>query len=130
MKVDRARGRPARERSGRDPWSAAVLAAFALAWLLVALIRGVPAWVGWLYAGTSLLAFALYAVDKSAAIGGRRRIPESTLLAIGIAGGWPGAIVAQRTLRHKTTKRSFRVRFWIGVATNVAVFAWAVLALH
>jgi uncharacterized membrane protein YsdA (DUF1294 family) len=124
------RDAPAPRRGDGSAFSLVVLAAFALAWLAVALLRGLPAWVGWLYAGASLLAFVLYAVDKSAAAQGRDRIPESTLLAIGTVGGWPGAIVAQRALRHKTIKRSFRLRFWASVAANIAAFAWAATALR
>ena len=121
--------RAARRGGGVDAASLVILAAFALAWLVVALLRGIPAWAGWLYAGASLLAFALYAVDKSAAIAGRDRISESLLIAVGTVGGWPGAIVAQQALRHKTVKRSFRIRFWAGVAVNVAAFVWVTTAM-
>jgi uncharacterized membrane protein YsdA (DUF1294 family) len=131
-----ARATPSRQRGasrsradarpfGRfDIASVGVLTAFAAGYATIALLRGVPAWIGWLYAGASVLCFVLYAVDKAAAIDGRERIPESTLLAIGTLGGWPGAVVAQQALRHKTRKLSFRVRFWVSVAVNVAVFAW------
>ena len=89
-----------------------------------------PYWVAALYLGVSILCFIVYAVDKSAARAGRRRVPESTLLLLGFAGGWPGAIVAQRMLRHKTRKASFRRAFWLSVLANVAVFAvLAVLAV-
>ena len=47
------------------------------------------------------------------------------LLSLGFVGGWPGAIVAQQALRHKTVKRAFRMRFWLSVVVNVAMFAWA-----
>jgi uncharacterized membrane protein YsdA (DUF1294 family) len=107
-----------------DTPSAVVLGAFALGYLVVALVRGVPPWVHLLYAGASVLCFALYAADKGAARAGRDRISESMLLSLGLVGGWPGAIVAQQALRHKTVKRAFRLRFWLSVATNVAVFAW------
>ena len=30
-------------------------------------------------------------------------------------GGWPGAMLAQRTLRHKTQKQSFKVTYWATV---------------
>ena len=116
--------RPAPASHRVDPASAFVLAAFALAYALAALIRGVPAWVHLLYAGTSALGFALYAVDKAAARAGRGRIPESMLLAIGYVGGWPGAILAQQAFRHKTAKRSFRLRFWLSVAVNSSAFLW------
>ena len=118
--------RPAKRRF--DALSLAVLAAFALAWAMVALTRGVSAWAGFLYAGASALCFALYAVDKAAARAGRGRVSESTLLSLGFVGGWPGAIVAQQLFRHKTVKRPFRLRFWLSVAANLAIFAWASLA--
>ena len=115
--------RPTKRRF--DPLSLAVLAAFALAWAVAALARGVPTWAGLLYAGASALCFALYAVDKAAARAGRDRISESMLLSLGFVGGWPGAIVAQQVFRHKTAKRSFRVRFWLSVIVNAAIFIWA-----
>ena len=117
--------RPAKHRF--DPLSLAALVAFALAWVFAAATRGVPAWAGLLYAGASALCFALYAVDKAAARAGRERISESMLLSVGFVGGWPGAIVAQQVLRHKTVKRLFRLRFWLSVAANAAIFTWATL---
>ena len=112
-----------------DPLSLAVLAAFALAYAVVAALRGIPTWVHLLYAGASALCFVFYAVDKAAARAGRDRISESMLLSPGLVGGWPGALVAQQVLRHKTVKRLFRVRFWSSVAANVAILAWATLAM-
>jgi uncharacterized membrane protein YsdA (DUF1294 family) len=44
-----------------------------------------------------------------------------TLLLLGFLGGWPGAIVAQQMLRHKTRKASFRSAFWGTVAVNAIV---------
>jgi uncharacterized membrane protein YsdA (DUF1294 family) len=113
-----------------DPASLCVLIAFASAYALVATLRGVPAWATLLYAGASLLCFALYAIDKSAARAGRDRISESMLLSVGFVGGWPGAIVAQQLFRHKTAKLTFRIRFWISVVANVALFAWVALLPH
>ena len=109
------------------PASALVLGAFSIGYASVALIRGVPAWASALYAGASLLCFTFYAIDKAAARAGRDRIQESMLLWLGLAGGWPGAVVAQQALRHKSVKRSFRIRFWMTVAINVAAFAWLTL---
>ena len=90
-----------------------------------ALIRGVPLWADLLYAGASAAVLRAVPVDKGAARAGRERISESMLLSLGFVGGWPGAIVAQQALRNKTVKRAFRIRFWLSVAANVAIFAWA-----
>lgn len=76
------------------------------------------------YAFASLACFAAYAADKSAARARERRIPERTLLMLGLCCGWPGALVAQRSLRHKTAKASFQVKFWMTVAANIGVLGW------
>ena len=67
----------------------------------------------------SLIAAILYAWDKQAAIKDRARIPEKTLLTISLLGGWPGAWIAGRFLRHKTRKVSYRVWFAVCVTLNV-----------
>lgn len=96
--------------------------AFLLVFALAAAVWKVPGWVAGIYLGASVVCFVAYAVDKSAAAGDRRRVPEDTLLALGLVGGWPGAIVAQQTLRHKSNKASFRAKFWGTVIVNVVGF--------
>ena len=76
------------------------------------------------YAVLSLITFAAYAFDKSAANRNAWRTPESTLHLLGLAGGWPGALVAQQVLRHKSKKASFRAVFWITVLINCSVLLW------
>ncbi|WP_051293729.1 DUF1294 domain-containing protein [Pseudoduganella violaceinigra] len=73
-----------------------------------------------LYAVASVACFIAYAIDKSAARGGRRRTPERTLLLLGLACGWPGGLAAQQLLRHKSSKVPFLVKFWLTVALNIA----------
>jgi len=70
----------------------------------------------------SIICFIAYAIDKSAARSGGWRTAESTLLVLGLAGGWPGAILAQQLLRHKSNKPSFRSAFWGTVVLNVVAF--------
>jgi uncharacterized membrane protein YsdA (DUF1294 family)/cold shock CspA family protein len=77
-----------------------------------------------LYLVLSLLAFVMYAKDKSAAHNGTWRTSEATLHMISLAGGWPGALIAQQKLRHKSKKQSFRFVFWITVALNFTLFMW------
>jgi len=76
------------------------------------------------YLVMSLLTFILYAVDKSAAKRGAWRTQESTLHLFSLAGGWPGAMIAQKTLRHKSIKQPFRAVFWVTVLLNVGVLIW------
>jgi uncharacterized membrane protein YsdA (DUF1294 family) len=81
-------------------------------------------WLSACFVVLSLLAFTAYYFDKQAAIRGTRRTPESTLHALSLLGGWPGALLAQRMFRHKTGKARFQILFWMSVIANVSVFAW------
>jgi uncharacterized membrane protein YsdA (DUF1294 family) len=77
------------------------------------------------YVGLSIFTFLMYAFDKSAAKSKRWRTPEKTLHLLSLSGGWPGALIAQQLLRHKTSKESFVVAFWLTVALNIGAFiAW------
>ncbi|MCE8019905.1 DUF1294 domain-containing protein [Halomonas sp. MCCC 1A11036] len=78
------------------------------------------------YALLSVSTFAIYGIDKAAAGKGRRRTPEATLLFVGLIGGWPGALIAQRLFRHKTRKQPFQAVFWCGVVVNCGVVGWLV----
>jgi uncharacterized membrane protein YsdA (DUF1294 family)/cold shock CspA family protein len=77
-----------------------------------------------LYLAASLVAFVVYAIDKSAAQNDQWRTPESTLQLISLAGGWPGAALAQKLLRHKSKKQSFQVVFWATIILNNGFFLW------
>lgn len=74
----------------------------------------------WLYLGASLLSFVVYALDKSAAKADRQRTPENTLHMLALVGGWPGALYAQERLRHKSSKKRFRLIYWATVLLNLA----------
>jgi uncharacterized membrane protein YsdA (DUF1294 family)/cold shock CspA family protein len=104
---------------------APVLALVFFAYLLSASTGGtlpwaVPAW----YTALSAIAFVAYRADKAAAVRGTWRTKEQTLHVLSLAGGWPGALVAQRWLRHKSTKASFLVAFFVTVAANLAALVW------
>ncbi|PFG33208.1 uncharacterized membrane protein YsdA (DUF1294 family) [Sanguibacter antarcticus] len=89
----------------------------------------VPWWLLALYGVMSIVCFIAYAADKRAARLERRRVPERTLLDLGLVCGWPGAIVAQQVLRHKTVKQSFRSAFWRTVVVNLALVTFLVSPL-
>nr|WP_229258489.1 DUF1294 domain-containing protein [Duganella rivi] len=83
-----------------------------------------------MYGAASIACFVAYAIDKSAARQQRRRIPERTLLLLGLCCGWPGGLLAQQTLRHKTVKTSFQLAYWASVAANLAAVWWLCTALN
>jgi uncharacterized membrane protein YsdA (DUF1294 family)/cold shock CspA family protein len=74
------------------------------------------------YACMSIVTFITYAMDKSAAVRGGWRTSEGTLHLLGLAGGWPGALLAQHFLRHKSSKTEFRTVFWATAILNTIGF--------
>jgi uncharacterized membrane protein YsdA (DUF1294 family) len=65
------------------------------------------------YGVVSVVAFLLYWSDKRKARENSWRTPENVLHAVELAGGWPGALIAQQVFRHKTRKVSYQVVFWL-----------------
>jgi uncharacterized membrane protein YsdA (DUF1294 family)/cold shock CspA family protein len=100
--------------------SLAVFAGFLAVMTTLSVHWEVPDWVYALYAVASLSAFIGYYMDKRAAQAKQWRVREGTLLALGLLGGWPGALLAQQVLRHKTRKVTFRRAFWGTVFLNIA----------
>jgi uncharacterized membrane protein YsdA (DUF1294 family) len=72
------------------------------------------------YGLMSLITFVAYYLDKRAARLGRPRTPEATLHVLELLGGWLGALLAQRLIRHKNAKVGYQVVFWLIVAVHVA----------
>ena len=77
----------------------------------------------WL-AGVNLALLCLMAWDKNAAAGGRRRIPETTLLALAVIGGSAGGILGMLLFRHKTRKPAFAVGFPVIFLCQAALAYW------
>jgi len=61
----------------------------------------------------SVWVYRTLAYDKKRAQTDQWRVPESTLHFLELIGGWPGSFVAQRRFRHKISKPSYQVTFWI-----------------
>ena len=70
---------------------------------------------GWI-ATVSVVCYGFYAWDKRRARTANWRIPEKILHCWEILGGWPGGFIAQRRLRHKSSKSSYLLSFWLIVA--------------
>ena len=71
------------------------------------------AWIGGWCAAVSWFTYLIYAWDKQQARNQERREPEKLLHLAELAGGWPGAFLAQRRLRHKSVKFSYQFVFWL-----------------
>lgn len=106
-------------------WGTATLfaiPAFILLFVVLVFLWRVPSTYAAIYLTASIIAFVAYALDKSAAQSNRWRTSESTLHLLAIGCGWPGALLAQQFLRHKSSKREFRAVFWATVVLNVGAF--------
>jgi uncharacterized membrane protein YsdA (DUF1294 family)/cold shock CspA family protein len=90
------------------------------------------AWILWkppielaaLYLLMSAVSTVAYALDKGLAKSQSRRIPEDLLHLLSLLGGWPGALLAQQLIRHKSAKTSFLAVFWTTVTINTIAFIW------
>jgi uncharacterized membrane protein YsdA (DUF1294 family)/cold shock CspA family protein len=126
--VEVARAVPIRSSTRRESpaqWGTATLFAlpvFLVLFVTVSVLWRPPFWFAGVYLVISAVAFVAYAADKSAARRQAWRTPESTLHLLALAGGWPGALLAQQLLRHKSTKAEFRSVFWATVMLNVLGF--------
>jgi len=117
--------RAARQASARAGSGQLLMAVGFIVLLGIAVMAGLfPGLVLGVYLGISALTYLVYASDKSAARNERQRTPEKALHLLALAGGWPGAMLAQQLLRHKSTKASFRRAFWCTVIINCAILGW------
>lgn len=125
VKVTRPREQlPARAKSNYKTQQFLIAVTFIMIVGVSVLTGYMPPQVLFTYLAASLLTFFIYAWDKSSAIAGAQRTAESSLHLLSLLGGWPGAIIAQQTLRHKSSKEEFRNVFWITVFLNCGFFVW------
>jgi len=103
---------------------------FALVYGFATLAWDVTPLAGGAYLAVSLACFLAYALDKSAARAGNWRTPEAYLLLLGLVGGWPGGLLAQQWLRHKTSKAAFQWKFHLSVALNLVLFVYLSRQFH
>ncbi len=75
----------------------------------------------------SVVTFAVYGWDKRQSRMVGWRIPESRLHWLAILGGWPGAMIGQSVVRHKTRKLIFRLMPWAAAILHMAGICVVVL---
>lgn len=107
-------------------FSLSLLVLFSATLCFLLATKKLPSEVVGLYVFMSVVTFLMYAKDKHAAECGKWRTPESTLHALSLLGGWPGAKIAQSFLRHKSQKVSFRITYWVTAVVNCGVLFWLV----
>jgi len=119
-------GEPARGDGKLVPaWLPTFFTVGFLAFLAATVMAGkLPLAIPGVYLAASVLAFVAYAIDKFAAVNNQRRIAENILHLLGLLGGWPGALVAQKMFRHKSSKSSFQGMYWVTVALNCCALGW------
>lgn len=72
----------------------------------------------------SILSFSAYSSDKKAALRKTWRVSENRLHFQDLLGGWPGGLLARQVWRHKVSKTSFVITFWLTVALNILAMVW------
>ena len=102
---------------------------FALAFMVLIVALTTLGFLSWkilcFYGSVNVLTWFLYMFDKEAARkAGQRRRPENTLHLLSLIGGWPGALLAQRMFRHKSSKQSFQETYWATVLFHCCALAW------
>jgi uncharacterized membrane protein YsdA (DUF1294 family)/cold shock CspA family protein len=70
-------------------------------------------WAAAVALALSASTYGAYALDKRRAKAGEWRLSEAGLHVLELLGGWPGAFLAQRKFRHKCSKGSYQVLFWL-----------------
>lgn len=110
--------------SGDDNFLLTLAVVFLTLLFVAVVLRILPSFVFGLSLVLSMVTFGAYALDKLAAKKGNWRTKENTLHLFAIFGGWPGALIAQKFLRHKTIKQSFQINFWLTVFVNCGVLVW------
>ncbi|MEC8557132.1 MAG: DUF1294 domain-containing protein [Planctomycetota bacterium] len=101
---------------------AVVLAMYSKAW---------PSWLALIFSILTLLlsltAATLFCADKRRAQAEQSRVSEMTLFTLSALGGWPGIVIAQQLLRHKSQKVSFRITLGVIVGAHLvatALYLW------
>ncbi len=116
--------RPPTARAAQTSFEPFIVGVFGAFLALSMMMDWLPSAVPGAYLVVSFFTFLAYAIDKAAAENKRWRTPESTLHFWALMGGWPGALLAQKSFRHKSKKESFQNIFWVTIIINCVALGW------
>ena len=75
----------------------------------------------------STATYVVYGIDKRAAGRAKGRVREKTMHLMELAGGWPGAVLAQKHFKHKRRKAEYMLAFRLIVAIHA--LGWMLAAV-
>ncbi len=81
------------------------------------------------YAILAAVSVFLTVHDKRAAVKGKWRVPEATLMLLGLCGGALPMFVTMRTIRHKTKHMKFMIGLPAEMALHVALICLIVFKM-
>ncbi|MGF1755827.1 DUF1294 domain-containing protein [Vibrio makurazakiensis] len=76
------------------------------------------------YVFLSAVTYSFYMFDSAAAKQNTLRIHNGILHTLSLAGGWPGALIAQCSYKVHYHNKVFAVLFWCTVGLNFLVYVW------
>ena len=125
--TDQLKPKPKAVRKRQSGISPVVFTALFVCFLVASAYLNRISWLVVLaYLVASIVTFFAYGWDKSSARLGKWRTPEATLHTMGLFGGWPGGLAAQRFLRHKSSKGEFLFAFWFTAVLNFVAVGYLV----
>ena len=78
------------------------------------------------YLAINIILFLAMFIDKSKAVKGKWRIPESTLFILSILGGAIGGFAAMYLFHHKNRKWSFKIIFALSLILHLALVVYII----
>lgn len=82
-----------------------------------------------IYLFMSFVSFILLFIDKKRAETNGWRISELYLHLVELLGGWPGALLGQKYIRHKTKKWRYRLVLWLIIIIHAIVWFYLIYGL-
>lgn len=74
----------------------------------------------------AIVSVIMTVADKASAKRGGRRVPEATLMMLGLFGGALPMYVIMKTIRHKTKHKKFMIGLPLEIALHAAIACFAV----